>query len=146
MGADLYIEKMPREEQYKNGFSTSVETGYFRDCYNDNGLFAAISTNTKHDLSWWHTVDVHKDDWFDKKGIMTVEGTKEWLKELTPIITEFENLPELYHGEYNLEKHSFIKSQKMTKKNVKEYREWARDLIKFIEKAIEKDSPIIWSV
>lgn len=150
MGADLYIKNLPRDKQYC-GFDVSDEAranGYFRDCYNDGGLFAVISTNTSHDLSWWQTAD--------RKGMfveneedgqcMTVDGAKKWLKELTPIVSEFEKLGTLYYSEYNLEKHCHEKGKRITKSEVKEYHKWARGLINFVELAIQLDSQIIWSV
>ena len=38
MGADLYIKKMDREKQYTD-WDPRVKLGYFRDCYNNYGLF-----------------------------------------------------------------------------------------------------------
>ena len=150
MGADLYIKNLPRDKQMC-GFAVSDEAranGYFRDCYNDGGLFAVINSNTGNNLSWWQTAD-RKDLFVEDKDdgqCMTVEGTKLWLCELILIVDTFTKQDTLYYSNYNLEKHCHEKGKKITKSEVKEYHKWARGLIDFIELAIKLNSPIIWSV
>jgi hypothetical protein len=146
MGADLYIDNLPRENQIR-GFEVSkdaVEAGYFRDCYNGGGLFAVINASSGHsDLSWWQTVK--RKDLFDAEtGKMTVEGTKKWLAELKPIIAEFKALPVLYLHDYDMVKHCSIRGDKV--KHKKEYYDWVDLFVGFLEKAIELKSTITFSV
>lgn len=71
MGADLYIECMDRKKQY-TGFRTDVNVGYFRDCYNESGLFSKLG------LSWW-LITSKNPEWFNKEGNLTVEGSERLL-------------------------------------------------------------------
>jgi len=131
MGADLYIEKMPRDAQYL-GFEVSekaVDLGYFRDCYNSSGLLAVMSATLDEAFSWWGTAD--RKDLFNNEGEMTVEGAKKWLAELEPHITKFVNSSELPNIE---------------KEDIQYYHDWSNLLVKFLKLAIEQDSNIIWSV
>ena len=60
MGADLYVEDLPREKQY-TGFRTDVGVGYFRDAYNPSNLLWQFG------LSYWTDVAKRfcetKDGW-----------------------------------------------------------------------------------
>jgi hypothetical protein len=150
MGADLYIKNLPRDKQMC-GFDVSDKAranGYFRDCYNDGGLFAVMNSNVGSDLSWWQTAD--RKDLFVKDEecgqLMTVEGAKLWLCELIPTVDKFTKLDTLYYSNYNLEKHSHEKGKRITKSEAKVYHKWAKGLMAFLELAIKLDSQIIWSV
>ncbi len=144
MGADLYIKKMDRNRQY-TGFEVSeraVNLGYFRDCYNDVGLFSVISANLGVSLSWWQTQD--RKELFCKDGNMSIAGCEKWLKELEPIIKQFKELSVLYDSNYSMKKRCCEKGIKI--KNIKEYHDWADNLINFLKLAIKKKSTVIWSV
>ena len=149
MGADLYIKNLPKDKQI-TGFEVSDEaraSGYFRDCYNEGGLFAVISSNTGNELSWWATASrksLFKQ--IDDEFCMTVKGAEQWLAELKPIINAFVKLPSLYYSVYNVTTHGYDKGKDIEDSEVKEYRKWAKGLIKFLELAIKLKSPIIWSV
>ena len=42
------------------GFEVSdraVNLGYFRDCYNEGGLFAVMSKTLNETISWWQMAD-----------------------------------------------------------------------------------------
>lgn len=138
MGADLYIDKMPGETR-RGGF----EGRYFRDCYNNTGLFSVISANTSHELSWWKTVG-RKNLGFDSEGRLTVKGAKKWLAELEPIMAEFKALPTLYYSDYSLMTHKDEKGKII--ENPKEYHDWADLLLTFLRTAIELKSTITMSV
>ena len=86
MGADLYIKKMPRGPQY-TGFELSdraIDLGYFRDCYNQHGLFAFLSKRTGEELSWWQMCA--NKNWFNKSGDLTVVGAQELREKLLPYL------------------------------------------------------------
>lgn len=147
MGADLYITKLDRESQY-TGFEVSrraMQLGYFRDCYNDYGLFNFIRSNTTHNLSWWQLA--RNKNWFNNKGNMTTAGAKEFLgiiqnaqdqlknKEVYKLeVTDYEN------GE------SIEKIEELKPDEVERFRDWLQLLIDFLQLAIKKKSTIIWSV
>jgi len=146
MGADLYIDKLPREAQYR-GFEVSADArkaGYFRDCYNDGGLLTVINANTGSDLSWWATQE--RKELFNKDGDMSVKGAKVWLSELKPIADSFVKLNELYYSEYDLNTHTVHKGERIKDTDVAHYHEWAKGLIEFLELAISLKSKILWSV
>jgi hypothetical protein len=77
---------------------------------------------------------------------MTVKGAEQWLAELKPIINAFVKLPNLHYSVYNVTTHGYDKGKDIEDSEVKEYRKWAKGLIKFLELAIKLKSPIIWSV
>ena len=142
MGADLYITKMPRKPQY-TGFEVSkkaVDVGYFRDCYNSYGLFAIMSDNLGKTFSWWETAG--RKELFNKSGNMTIEGVKQLLEELEPIVKRFKKLPKLFANVYQGDD----EYKKKPIKNIKEYHDWADLLIRFLKTAIKKESTIIFSV
>ena len=149
MGADLYIKNMEREPQY-TGFEVSqraVDVGYFRDCYNEWGLFSIMSATLNQTISWWQTSDIKS--WFrkDKEDglIMTVEGAKKWWAQLEPLLKEFIDSPKIYRNEYV----SPGKSKRLLirkKEDIECMKEHAHLLQRFIKFAIEQKSEIIWSV
>ena len=119
MGADLYIKKMDREEQY-HGFEVSehaVSTGYFRDCYNEGGLFYHLK------LSWWGLADTYY-----KNGTMSLKK-----------IPQFKELIIQARKDSNWENN--MKTDELV-----EYHNWYKLLLKFLDLAIEKKSSIICSV
>ena len=139
MGADLYIEKMDREKQYR-GFEVSdeaVEAGYFRDCYNSSGLFAVMSETLDRKVSWWLMAN---QVGLNKKGVLPLANVKVWKAAMQPIIKEFISRPVLYYKDYEKGK------TEIPAKDAQEYRDWARRLERLMELAIEKESGIIWSV
>lgn len=136
MGADLYIKNMERVNQTKRGFEVSnaaVSDGYFRD----------LSENLGQDFSWWQTADRSELFVRDPENglLMTVEGAKQWLDELKPHLAALKRKQKLYYRQYKEEKRREIPAEE-----VKEYRNWADLLLKFLELAIKLESPIIWSV
>lgn len=142
MGADLYIDKLPKEAQIR-GFEVSqdaVKAGYFRDCYNSGGLFAVLSASGVADLSWWQLSREHETDWFDQSGRMTVKGANEFRQLLFVAKLKLQRTPTLYQMTYD------GKCTKLTGKARKEYVEWLDLLLKFLDLAIEKQSLILWSV
>ena len=140
MGADLYIEKMDREGQYF-GFEVSdraIEAGYFRDCYNNFGLFSVMSNTLNETISWWKMAD----EVGLKKGILPFEKVKEWKKRMFSLLEKFNKQTKIYHANYETKAKDKINDPK----EIKEYHAWADKLMRFIDLAIEKESGIIWSV
>ena len=140
MGADLYIKNMEREPQY-TGFGVSerdVDLGYFRDVYNRCGLFSVMSQCLGKSFSWWHTRD--RIDLFDDEGDMTVVGAKIWLSELKPYIEKFQQLNIMIIRTYDGE------SVRLSEGEMAFQKQHALLLKRFLELAIKKKSPIIWSV
>jgi len=123
MGADLYIEKMEREEQH-TGFSTDINVGYFRDSYNDSNLFQQL------DLSYW-TLDKEYPGWFTNDGLLNIDGACG----LIALLEERRHKLEGTFVEWTDEG-----------KNFKYFPEKLDALIAFLKKAIELDSLVIWSV
>jgi hypothetical protein len=170
MGADLYILKMDKEKQI-TGFEVSrraVDVGYFRDCYNDYGLFPFINTNAdmKEQFSWWQFSD--NKSWFtetEDERNMNVAGAKKFLrlvekaqrnilkkKELYRESTDHDKLHQLGKGlpiDKALAPEMFEKAKvrtKLTDKEKKEMLEWLELLVSFLRLAVKKNSPIGWSV
>ena len=159
MGADLYVKKMDRENQYR-GFEVSqdaVDSGYFRDCYNSYGLFQVMSATLGESLSWWQIANeehlFRQDD--EDGAVMTVEGIKLWKEKMFPLLKQFKNRKVLYRSEYiggienfstNWANPKCHKKIKIQPEKVKEYHDWANLLINFIELAEKNNSEIIWSV
>lgn len=146
MGADLYIKDMDRKKQY-TGFEVSDKArknGYFRDCYNDGGLFSVLSANTGKNLSWWELN--RREELFNSEGNLTVAGAKILRAELEPIIKEFLNLDKIHYSRYELMSHRHEKGIEVDKSEMNEYKEWAQGLLDFLDLAISKKSEIIFSV
>jgi hypothetical protein len=140
MGADLYIRNMEREPQY-TGFEVSeraVDLGYFRDAYNRCGLFSVMSQCLGKSFSWWY--ERERREFFDDEGNMTVDGAKAWLKELTPHIEKFQQLNIMVIRTYN------GKNIRLSEEEMAFQKQHASLLVRFLELAIRKESPIIWSV
>lgn len=124
MGADLYVKDMPREAQY-TGFRADTNVGYFRDCYNANGLFAKLSNVTGEMYSWWQ-MDTNHPEWFERNE---EDGTL--LK--AAFVPAFKEL--------------ILKAKpQMDKRGNKEYRDWYKQLLDFCDVAIKHNSDVIWSV
>ncbi|MFA6971805.1 MAG: hypothetical protein WC208_10440 [Gallionella sp.] len=157
MGADLYIKDMDRDSQC-TGFEVSeraVKVGYFRDCYNDYGLFNFIRSNVpsmKDEFSWWQMSSRYKKTWFDKDGDMTVEGAKAFRKLVMRArrIIESKKLYQLLVYDHDAPKTSItdikMKAIPLNKKDTEGFLSHLNLLVKFLNLAIEKNSPIEWSV
>lgn len=152
MGADLYIENMDREKQY-TGFQTKVDFGYFRDCYNDGGLFNFFRSNlTKDDdWSWWQMIDDKKYK-VDEEGNMPIEGAKEFLKRVEEAKKELDKKDKyiLKYTDWTRDENGKMNTKEKTKEmsdaEASEYIAWTQDLIDFLKLAIKKKSRIIFSV
>ena len=141
MGADLYIKNMDRESQYR-GFEVSdeaVAVGYFRDSYNNRGLFAVMSSTLNETVSWWKMA---REVGLNENYVLSLVEVKIWKKMILPLLEQFQKTNKLYYKDYDDAKKKLIKDPK----EIKEYHDWAGKLIRFIELAIEKKSGIIWSV
>lgn len=144
MGADLYITKIHKDYFAFDCTLASVKKGYFRDCYNEGGLFAFLRNNTDlKGLSWWALREVK--DWFNSKGNMTIEGAKNFLSIIKQARDQI-----YYKNEYIVEHLNFPNMDKaitiLSQEDVIEYKEWLECLIAFLELAIKKNSTIRWSV
>ena len=168
MGADLYIRDMDKTKQI-TGFEVSwkaVKSGYFRDCYNDWGLFNFFRSNTGKEYSWWQFQK--NKEWFaklkdadgDEEDMMTPKGAELFLKiiddarhiiekkkKLIMLIVNFEETELLRKAGKIKDVAEWVRTEKvLTKKEAKEYKDWMYMLIMFLQLAIELQSPIIWSV
>lgn len=152
MGADLYIKDLPREQQYR-GFEVSkeaVEVGYFRDCYNDGGLFNYLRSNTGKDYSWWTMLN--NKSWFDRQKNMTVAGAKKFLTQMLEAkeIIAKRAVCELKVIDFDSPKkvpnEIPYKTLYLTPKQRKDFDEWLDLLIRFLNLAIARKSKIIYSV
>ncbi len=136
MGADLYIEDLPREKQY-TGFRTDVGVGYFRDPYNPGNLL------WQFELSYWTDIANRfcekKDGW----AVIVPEKAKTLLAELKSRETTFEqNLKDKLKGndgDANL-------SAKDRKAWVRMYRKDYETFKRFLNKAIGLNSNILCSL
>ncbi len=141
MGADLYIENLPRELQY-TGWQTKVEVGYYRDAYNNSNLLWQFG------LSYW--TDVQKK--YCKEGKMSVLNAQKLLNDLKKLEPVFKkNLKDLlaqknvvwdYEHTTKLLKPDESLSSKDRKDWVKQYKEDYKTLRAFLKKAIELKSGI----
>ena len=141
MGADLYIKDMNRESQYR-GFEVSkeaVEVGYFRDCYNDGGLFSNLG------LSWWELAGKFKLD--DNEREMTLAQIPEFRAILTEAISNFKP-PTGDKLMSCFDKDDLPKTEAEATIRYREYFIdcWANLLLRLLEIAEEKKSNIMWSV
>ena len=156
MGADLYIINMDRKKQYL-GFEISqkaIDAGYFRDCYNDYGLFNYIRSNTSEELkskfSWWQMCD--NKAWFNKSGNMTTKGAIKFLQLVKKAKAEIDKKDEHILNIFDPEatKMNFrdmkYKLLKLGKKEDEEFQKHLSFLIQFLVKSIELESNILWSV
>lgn len=118
MGADLYIKKMPREPQY-TGFRSDVSVGYFRESYGRTSVLGAMG------LSYWQIAI----EWNVEEDLSV-----EQVKKLIDLIKKRKHILDKYVSKLinEDEKHYYIETYK--------------DLVTFLEKAIELDSPVIFSV
>ena len=156
MGADLYIKDFPYTHRGFEVSERAVKSGYFRDCYNQYGLFAVVSATLKNvELSWWRTVD--RKELFTKEGDMTVEGAKIFLAELTPIFKKFKKRKTVCTRELIFDKprqinqdgtrkYTYKYKQNGDKEKIEEYRQWADNLLTFLTLAIDNNKQIEWSV
>lgn len=138
MGADLYIKDMDREQQYR-GFEVSpdaVDSGYFRDCYNEGGLFAQLG------LSWWQLVGNAE------LGLNVNEECEMEPEQLKFFRTIVEDAYKKWAEKCKKQKTITVyKGQtKITPVYIKEYTDWYNLLIAFLDKAIELKSNVIFSV
>ncbi len=155
MGADLYIKDMDRDGQLR-GFEVSkdaVNAGYFRDPYNDWGLFNFLRSNTKARLSWWRFAA--NKEWFDSKGNMSIKGAREFREIFVGLRDEIAKKDKFglevvdFDATHKLPKDKrrlIYKTEKLSAKEIKEYKDWLDLLIRFLDLAIRLKSKIIWSV
>ena len=147
MGADLYITKIYKDCFSFDGTLASIRRGYFRDCYNDGGLFAFLRNNSDFKgLSWWAITD-KKKEWFNRQGNMTIEGSKLFL-ELIKQVKDQVYSQDRYVMEHSVfpEKQYRTETIPLDALEVMEYKEWLECLVAFLELAIKKKSTIQWSV
>ena len=117
MGADLYVKGLPPHICGGEVSQKAAKAGYFRDCYNDGGLFANIG------LSWWQMVSQ-----FKKEGKLDDDGN------LKPhFVSDFSKIVE-----------DAFKASKVSKK--KEYIEWMEVFRTFIKTAEKVGEGIEFSV
>lgn len=148
MGADLYIEKLPRENQY-TGLQTKPEVGYFRDSYNNSDLMWQFG------LSWWSDMA----QYMTEENIMTPDHAKQLLKELQKREVLFDkNMADLINRCNHVWDYEFVaehqpyklKPDSMTDKErqkwVKIYKQSYKDFKKFLKLAIKLDSDIECSI
>ena len=151
MSADLYIKNMNQKKQYQNLKSayTTVYLDYFKDDYNNYGLFNFLRSNLNKEFSWWQFADNEK--WFDKKGNMTVKGAIEFKKIILQAKEDLSKKKMFYLKILNLEEiessgHIKYNLKKLTKKEVKKFFYHLELLIKFLILAIKQKNKIIWNV
>jgi hypothetical protein len=149
MGADLYITKLDRKSQYL-GFEVSknaVNKGYFRDPYNNFGLFNFLNSNVHvvgvGAFSWWHFAD--RKDWFNRKGNMTIEGAEEFYNLVSQAQQKIEKKRVFYLNIYDHKLGKDVKRE-LTKEEVKGFKEHLQLLVDYLQLAIKLKSTIIWSV
>jgi hypothetical protein len=147
MGADLYILKVYDPGTIGWVFDhtlTSVRKGYFRDPYNEGGLFNFLRSNTTHDdLSWWALRA--KTEWFNRKRNMTLEGVRDFLDIVCDAKEQIYLKDKLYLDVYD-HQDKIKKRELLSFSDGLEYKEWLECLIVFLELAIKKRSTIKWSV
>ena len=152
MGADLYIQDLPKNVQYKE-FERAIDSeefdvGYFRDCYNGMGLFAIMTHTLDHTFSWWWTIDRKELFTFNENRapIMHSEGVKEWWKEMQPFIRKFIKRKTFYRGEYQSKNDTYKKVRITNVEDIGYIREHAEQFARFHILACELNKPIKWSV
>jgi len=178
MGADLYIKDIFKENlnKYEKDFNKYVKIrnglseeskghkkaqkkvtyfydkmysiGYFRDCYNDYGLFNFINSNTDMDLSWW--VLAEKKGWFKNSVMVEPDKIKEFLNLILKAQEKLKQKKTFVINRYGWNESTntiFTEDkEKLKQKEVKYYFSWLKDLIKFLKTAINLKKPIEWSV
>ena len=148
MGADLYIEKMDRDQQH-TGFRRAVDLGYFRDAYNNSNIL------WQFDLSYW--TDISKR-FANHESLMDPTNTKRLLKLLEKREVVFEeNLKGMLEKtnrvwDFEEDIKTGRKTHKPAKLTAKQRKEWAefyrkghKELKTFLQKAIDMKSNIICS-
>jgi hypothetical protein len=135
MGADLYIEKMDEDAQY-TGFGVPDKArnlGYFRDCYNEGGLFAWLTRNTGYEYSWWGFRETNKDC-FNTEGNLKVSGLDTFMSYVLKAKGKVDGIDRSFGP----------RGEKLGKKNHEFYVNWYNGLIEFVELAKKKKSKIIF--
>lgn len=147
MGADLYIKKLNPTFGAFEVSSRAVKSGYFRDYYNQYGLFSRLSANTGIEFSWWKTSD--RKELFNKKGDMTVKGASIFLSEVKDAKAKID-LDNLKNREISGYKEGYsnpiYKFTKMDDEQKKDFLDHLNLFIEFLELAIKEKSQIEWSV
>jgi hypothetical protein len=139
MGADLYINKLSGKAGAYEVSYKAIKNGYFRDCYNDGGLFNFIRSNTVYDPSWWQMA--RDTEWFKKDGYtMTVRGATEMLAEVREWQRMTNQMKQFVLKMYEAD------PQKLNPAEITYYKKWLGWLIEFLEIAIKMRSTISWSV
>ena len=154
MGADLYVEDLPREKQY-TGFRTDIGVGYFRDAYNPSNLLWQFG------LSYWTDVAKRFCETKDGWSVMVPAKAKLLLEELKAREAAFaQNLQDMLEeknrvwdydklsgddGEAKHKPNSSLTS-KVRKAWVKQYRKDYETLKRFLNKAIRLNSNVLCSL
>ena len=137
MGADLYIKNLPREPQY-TGYRTDLEAGYFRDSYN------ATNVLWKYGLSYWSIIKELPMEGEEDDEAVSVEGVKKLLsmvEEAQPVFDDFiKNLTPAWLKENHCNEVDDLAGWR------KFWIERSINLKAFLNKAIELNSPMIFSV
>ncbi len=87
MGADLYLGRS------SDDYGREGERTYFRDCYNDSGLFPVLNQNLKTDLSWWQLMNRKMLFEPESDNIMSREGVQIFLCEMKLVQQELVKIP-----------------------------------------------------
>lgn len=154
MGADMYIQKLPRELQY-TGYRTDLGVGYYRAAYNNSNFL------WQFELSFWEDI-AEKYCVKDKEegSIMPVAKAEELLQVLQDREPIFEkNMQDLldkknkvwdYETDYKTDVKTYKPDEKMSDKDradwVKAYRDDYAEFKAFLNKAIAEKSGIICSL
>lgn len=80
MGADFYIDKLPREAQY-TGFRTDVKVGYYRAAYNNSNFLWQFNLSVWSDLPTYMNEDSE----------MTPDNAKQFLTLLKTLEPTFQH-------------------------------------------------------
>jgi hypothetical protein len=154
VGADLYVEDLPREKQY-TGFRTDVGVGYFRDAYNTSNLLWQFG------LSYWTDVAKRFCETKDGWSVMVPAKAKLLLEELKARETTFEqNLKDMSEAKNRVWDYASGSSDdgeakyrpngnltpKDRKEWVKQYRKDYETLKRFLSKAIQLNSNVLCSL
>jgi hypothetical protein len=147
LGADLYISNAYeiKEKWAKLAKPASLEDGYFRDCYNEAGLFAFIRANTRYkELSWWGDILPN----LNKKHMLTVTYIKSLLKKIELAQKDIDNkeiliMHETIYPENWTPGTELIKKETiLNKEQIKEYKNWLNHFEAFLNVAIDNKSTI----
>ena len=164
MGASLTIEGMGKFAGGPIKLSEShVRLGYFRDTYNEYGLFSVMTNTLGKTFSWWITNDredlfendmkmtpkgckKYREDLFEDDMKMTPEGCKKYWNEMKPNIRLFLRAKKYYR--YNDHPIDGEKDKYLIRrpKEIEEIKDHALLFDRFFTYACQLGKPIYWSV